>query len=432
MADLEITADNSFIASKEVLQAKYNDATTWAEWARGDITGHLEDIRNLLGSDIVGGNLAALTAAIDAIALYVPSTVGITYTNPTVPMYDTVPVYAEQTLGTILAIPAVEAITIGGAPGTAITFTNSEFTDSLIDTVKGKLAVDGTGLGTAEAAMFARETARQNAARALAYTEITTQFSARNFDMPPGALLAKQTEINSESGIRLTDSSTAILAESARLAQAWNTATLTTSVQLLDVLSRVFDSKILRDFEAEKTRVTLSIEGFKQEVSVAIAKAELNKYAISATVAANQGTVEVLKAQIEGQVAPMKAISETNQAKASAYSAAVQGAIGDLTAQTMPEELKIKGVEVNSKIAGTKADIALKEASIVIDQAARQLQIEVTTIAGLAQSASQMVAAALNSVSVSSSFGWSASSGYSASEDVNVARTNDVHQTQAL
>lgn len=429
---VDITADSSFVASKEVLQAKYNDAITWAEWAKGDITGHLEDIRNLLGSDIVGGNLAALTAAIDAIALYVPSTVGITYTNPTVPVYDTVPVYTEQTLGTILAIPAVEAIAIGATPDTAITFTNAEFTDSLIDTVKGKLATDGTGLGTAEADMFARETARQNAARALAYTEITTQFSSRNFDMPPGGLLSKQTEINNESGIRLTDSSTAILAESSRLAQAWNGTLLTTSVQLLDILSRVFDSKVMRDFEAEKTRVTLAIEGFKQEVSVAIAKSELNKSAISATVAANQGTVEVLKAQIEGQVAPMKAISETNQAKASAYGAAVQGAIGDLTAQTMPEELKIKGVEVNSKIAGTKADIALKEASIVIDQAARQLQIEVTTIAGLAQSASQMVAAALNSVSVSSSFGWSASSGYSASEDVNRSRTNDVSQTQAL
>jgi len=414
MPDLDIMdTAATYTASKQILEQKYNDAITWAQLADGKLSQNIADINNLLGADVVGNNLSAIEAAVDGIDLYIPPTGDFTYTSPTAPGYDTVPAYAEQTLGAMEAIPAVDAITIGAAPSTAVSFTNSGFTDTLLGTLRDKLAADivgaHTGLGAAEAALFARETARQNAARSAAYTEVTTQFSARGFDMPPGALLAKQTEINNESTIRLSDSSSQIMAESARLAVDYNKTVLSQSTGLLDLLSRVFDSQIMRDFEAAKATVQYAIEGFKQIVSVALAKAELNKTAIAAAVAANEGTVKVFQARIEGQVAPMKAIAETNQAKASAYNAAVAAEKGNLEAQTIPEELKLKGAGVNAQIAGTKAEIVFKEASLAIETAARQLQLEVTTIAGMAQSAAQMVAAALNGVSVSSSFGWSGS-----------------------
>jgi len=399
--------------SWSLVTSKYADAGNWATWAANLLSGYVTSIQNLLGQDAVTADLAAVTAALDAIDLYTPPVGAFTYTAPTVPTYTAIPSYSAPTLGSITAVPAIANISVGAAPSTMMTFTNTDFSDSLLDSLKGRLAADiatsSTGLGNAEAALFARETARQNAARAAAYTEVTNQFSARGFDVPPGALLAKQTEMNNESGIRLSDSSSQIMAESARLAVDYNKHVLTQSSQLLEALARVFDSKVVRDFEVEKTRVQLALEGFKETIAVELAKASLNKTAIEATISANEGTVKVFEAQINGQVAPMKAISETNQAQANAYSAAVQGATAALNAQIIPEELKIKGVEANSQIAGTKAEIALKEAMVSIESAARHLALEVTTMNGLASGAQQITASALNGVTSSASFGWNAS-----------------------
>lgn len=416
--DVTPSGDYARAQAWSMLLAKNQDAGNWATWAATLLNSDIADINNLLGSDIVGQNITDLAAALSAIQLYTPSG-SFTYTAPTAPTYDTVPTYVAQTLGTILDIPAVNAITVDPAPSTSMTFTNSDFTDTLLSDLKTRLSADinaySTGLGsTVEAAMFARETARVTAERAIAYNEITTSFSSRGFDMPPGALLAKQTEMNNETSKRLTDSSGKILEESARLALDYNKHIVSVSSQLVEALSRVFDSKVVRDFEAEKTRVTLAIEGFKQEVAVALAKADINKTEITSTVAANEGTVKVFQAQIEGQIAPIKAIADSNQAKASAYGAEVQAATADLNAQVVPEELKLKGVDVNARIAATKADVAINQARLSIETAARQMALEVETLRGLAQSAQQMVASSLGSINTSTgfSFGGSASTRY--------------------
>lgn len=55
----------------------------------------------------------------------------------------------------------------------------------------------------------------------------------------------------------------------------------------------------------------------------------------------------------------------------------------------------------------TRSDIVLKKAEIDLDAKTKQLTVQVEVIRGLAQSASQMVASALNSVNVSSSLGFS-------------------------
>ena len=57
----------------------------------------------------------------------------------------------------------------------------------------------------------------------------------------------------------------------------------------------------------------------------------------------------------------------------------------------------------------TKADIAIRKTDTILDNKARQLTLEVSTLSGLAQSAQQIVASALNGINASSSFGWSAS-----------------------
>lgn len=415
-SDLDIATDNQQAAVKEVLVAKYKDAGSWMTYGAGMLEGYLADIEDLLNAAAASNDLATVQQALANIELYVAPGV-LTYNAPTAPTYDTVPTYTAPTLGTIVDIPAVAVIDVGAAPPTDVTFANSSFSDSFMDSLKSKLLTDmsgtHTGLGDAESALFARETARQNDARAKAYSEVTTALSSRNFDMPPGALLAKQTEINNESGIRLSDSSSQIMSESARLAVDYNKSILSNATQLLDLVARVFDSKIMRDFEAAKTAVQYAIEGFKQSISVALAKAELNKSAIAATVATNEGTVKVFEAQVEGQVSPIKAIADINQSKAGAYDSAVKASVAALDAQAIPEELKLKGAVANSQIAGTKADIAIKSVAMVIEQARSQLELKVQTLISLAGGAQQIIAGALNGVSVSSSFGFSGSVGKS-------------------
>lgn len=406
------TGDYARAQSWSLITAKYADAGSWAQWAAGILNTELTAIKEKLGKDLVSTDLEAVKTAIDAIVLYDPTGFTASYTAPDAPVFTDVPVYEAQTLGTILTIPAVDAITVADPPSAAMTFTNDAFSDALLDALKTKLTNDltngSTGLMDAEAGMFARAVQRENDILAEAYDQITTGFSSKGFDLPPGALTALQARESNKSVIRLTDVNTGILELSAKLAQAWNQTSISASAQILDLVGRLFDSKVMRDFEAEKARVTLSIEAFKQTVSVALAKAELNKAEISATISANEGTVKVFEAELQGQIAPMKAIAESNQAVASAYGAAVQGATADVNSQILPEELKIKGMQANGALAGTQAQVALEMAKVAIETSVRELSLEVATMGNVANGAQQMIASALNSVSSSSTFGWNA------------------------
>lgn len=420
----ELSSLSVSTATKTVLDAKYADAMAWATWAATMLNDNVMSMTSKLSNDAVLDDLTALRDILNAIQMLTPPSSVFQYNAPVSPTYNETPDYVAPSLGTILAIPDVTAISVGEVPSTVINFSNPDFTDTLLTAMRTKLANDlatsSTGLGDAEAAMFARETGRIIAERAVAYTELTTQFSAAGWPAPPGALTAKQTELTNESSKRLADSSAAILTESARLAADCNKHVQTVAVQLIDILARAFDSKVLRDFDAAKTTVMLALEGFKETIQVAIAKAELNKTAITATVAANDGTVKAFLGEIEGQIAPIKAISEINQTKATAFSAAVQAASADLQAQIIPEEFKVRVAEANAKIGGIKADAAAKEAELAIVDTQRRVTLEVETLRGLAQSAAQMVASALNSVNVSSSLGFQGSTSSSSSTSESV------------
>jgi hypothetical protein len=298
---IDITSDSSFDASKEVLTAKYTDAGNWAEWAAGLLTTDITDITTLLHADSLDADIASLITEIGDIVDSHPGT-------------------------------------ISGGDGD-FTAVNDSLT-ALQTRLAADITTQHTGLGsTVETALFARETARENAMRAVAYTEVTTQVSAAGFDIPPGALTAKQTEMNNESSLRLTDVNTSIGDTSAKLAVDYNKAMLADAIQLQQILATVFDSKEMRAFEASKATVMLALEAYKTTLGL--------------------------------------------------YS--------------------------------TKAEIILKKGELIIGARARQLQIEVSVLQGLAQSAAQMVAASLNGVSVSSTFGWSAgaSSNDSTSESIN-------------
>lgn len=283
-------------AVKTVLDAKYADAGAWAVWAAQLLEADITRLTSALANGNIDDDLANLAAEI----------------------------------GSILNPPASSAY-----DGSAT------FNDELLVALRNKLLYDlehpSNGLGSAEGAIFARETERITAERATAYTEISTQISSRGFPAPTGQLLAKQTELSNETSKRLTDSSGKILEVSAQLALDQNKHVQTTSMQMIQVLAQIFDSKEMRVFEAYKATISITLEEYKSSLSMITAK----------------------------------------------------------------------------------ADILLKKAQLVLEAKSRQLNIEVETIKGLAQSAAQMVASSLNSVNVSSSLGFSGNVSNSTSDSTS-------------
>lgn len=207
-----------------MLQARYADAGNYAVWAHQTLQILTDELKNITDTDVVSAKLTDLLAVLNAM------------------------------------------------PATTITYTDAGFSDSTLTALKNRiesdLATSHTGLGTAEAALFARHEARVAAERAKAYTEITTQFSSGGWDMPPGALLAKQTEMNNETSKRLTDTSADVMTESARLAVEYNKTVLQQAMGLVDLLGRLYNDKVIRDFEKAKTQVTLDLEALKIKASV--------------------------------------------------------------------------------------------------------------------------------------------------------------------
>ncbi len=218
----------------EVLLSKYNTAGSWATWAQSVLENSISDIEELVGNEEVTNKINTLVSLLDSLGSFTPG---------------------------------------------SLTYTDAGFTDSVLDDLKAAvtaaLGTSSTGLGDAEAALFGKHTARIAAERAAAYNEITLQFSSRGFDLPPGALLAKQTEMNNTASIRLADASADIMAESARLAVDYNKSVLSAATGLVDVMGRLYDSRVMRDFEAAKTEVLLGVDGYKASLAAIEVKAGL-------------------------------------------------------------------------------------------------------------------------------------------------------------
>jgi hypothetical protein len=395
------TGDYARAQAWAMLLAKYQDSGNWAIWAAKMLDANITDLRDKLvgGSDAVDTELINLLTLIDSLPAYTPGAV-TAYSAPTAPSYTAIPGYTAPTLGTFEEIPAVVSLTIPSVPSTAISHSETPFSDSLLTALKARIEADIAGVSAAETAMFERHEERVTAERAKNYTEITTQFSSRGFDMPPGALLAKQTDLNNESSKRLTDVSADIMMASVR-------ESLAVAGQLINTMGQLNDNSVMREFEAQKVAVQMAIEGFKAAVAGEEAKGKLNQAAIEATVTANKGIVEAFLGEIEGQTVPIKAIADSNKAAADAYKAAVDGASASVQASVIPEELAIKQSELYIKQVGVKGDIAGKAAQLSVESSLRQVQNETAVLQGLAQSASQMVASALGAVNSTASFGFS-------------------------
>jgi hypothetical protein len=399
----------------EILNSKYITAGNWATWAAGLLEADIAKITEGLENAEISTSIATLLSLLDTVISYTPGTVE-SYVAPAAPSYTALPSYSAPTRDSLMAIPSVGSVTLPAEPTATMVFTNSSFSDTLLTELKNKildsLDTSSTGLGSAEEALFTRATERLAEERALAYTEQTSQFTARKFPMPPGAFDAKVTAITAEGSRRLADVNAEIMSESAKLALDYNKHVQTTGLQLVAAIGEFFNSKVQRDFEAAKTNVTLALDTYKALLDGEVAKIDLSKTTIDAAVAYNDGIVKVYLGDIQGQTTPMTAIAQSNAAVAQAYMASVQGAAESVKASVIPEDLALRVMDAQTRVLATKGDITSKAAGLTIEDAAKRLTLEVETLRGLAQASAQIIASSLNGVNVNSSFSWSGSSSY--------------------
>jgi len=479
-----IEPDDSTVHSQAyaVMVAKHGEAGAWATWAAELLLAKLNDLKDAIDqtdANALSDKITSLLELFDSMTAYTaPTSSDFEYTPATAPTYETVPTFTKPTAPTLLSVPSLSVPSIGSMPSTAIaysattfsddmltalkakltaeiasavtslSYTGDMFTDALLTSLKARLEADlatsSTGLGNAEAALFARETARQNSARAQAYTEITNMYA--EWPMPQGAAQAQINRINAESTIRLADSSSQIMAESARLAVDYNKHVLSvsnqvidllgrlfdgnegreldaakaqaslgldvlkTSTQLLEALARVFESQEAREFEAAKSEVAMALDGFKATISVALAEADISKAEVAATTAANEALVQKYRAELESELAPVKTALEINQTKAQVYSTETQAAGADLQYRIAPEELKLKGIGLEADTKKAKAALMMEQIRMAMDTEMRHLTMRVEVLRGAAAGFEQMVASSLNSFHSSTSFGFSGSS----------------------
>lgn len=390
-------AESTKYTAFEILNSKYTTANDWARWAatllEGDVSSMVAAQQGFDIQPIIDAALATIAAIPDYSAGSLPS-------------------YTDQSMGTLLNIPAPTAINLPASPtSTIINYTPTAYTETIHEALRTRL-IDNlanyhSGLGASvEAALFARETARINEMMLIGYTRITAEASAGGFPLPTGVLLAKQTEMNNETNLKLADSSASIMAESARLAQDYNKHILTVCNTFDALCVEVWNSAENRAFEKAKEDVIQAIAVFLAEVQGELGKAQAQTAYINAVVGYNEGVVREFEANVREQVAN------------------IQG-------HTAIEEVKLRAYAENiKKLLGTN-DLYMKLATADIDAAVRNYGVTVTNLQGLAQAASQMVASALNGVNVSSGFSWSGSTGYSLSDsdDLNTKR-GDVRKSE--
>lgn len=396
---IDPAGDYARAQSFAVLKANFENAGNMAVWATQALNAVNSDIQAALKNDTISPAMQDLLDLLSAVPALDFSQI-TSYVAPPAPTYTAIPTYTAPTMGTLLDIPAVHDITIPDAPDATVDYTNSSFTDSLLTALKSRLEADMAGVTAAEAAMFARHTGRVTSENSRAYTQITTQMSSGGWDMPSGALLAKQTELNTEGGKRLTDASADIMMTAVK-------ESLQGAIQVVDLVSRVSDSKEMRDFEKAKADVQFAIEGFKATIEGILGTAQVDKTKVEAVTAANDGVIKSFLGEIEGQTAPMKAIADSNQAIASGYKAAVEGAGAAVSSSAIKEELKLKAISTEGEIAG-------KAAGLSVEAAKAELAMKIEAMRGVAQGLLQVIASSQNTLSTSTSFGWSAgaSTGY--------------------
>jgi len=181
---------------------------------------------------------------------------------------------------------------------------NSDVWCSLLDNVLHGLQNGGTGLDPeVEQEIWERAIRRQNIEDDATMRKIRDTYSARGYDMPPGALAGAEIEAYRNADLNKQNINSDIAIKQAELAQANTQFIIDKGVQLEQILRGFHDSQANRSFEAAKMVFQAGVELLNSRV--AIANMHIEKYKSEAMVYESRvkaalTTVEIYKAQVEG------------------------------------------------------------------------------------------------------------------------------------
>lgn len=347
------------------------------------------------------------------------------------------------TLGTVpgITVPSITVDAVAPAdPAVDFSFREDTYSTSLLTLVRAALEDyienGGTGLGAdVEAAIWARARARKDLENERVYTEALEYFSARGWDIPPGALGGRLVEVLKEQTRANAQINYEILIEQARLAQSNTQHALDASVQLEGIEMGFASSVAGRALEKAKAACDVIINTFSAKVAGFAAKLEKNKaeaavadsranaqIAIGGQVLAKYAAeMEGYKAQIATELGIVESVAKVYGFKVAGYEAEAGIAVETLRAQI--EAYKGELIQSNNE-----TQLTLKEAELTLQSYLGALALQTEAAKGTANISAQLAASALNSVNASASI----SSGHAVSYSEQVSHGTRISNAAAL
>lgn len=226
-------------------------------------------------------------------------------TLPDIPTLNFAEFYSEHEPGDMPAAPVV-----------GIEFNEPPFSDELMDAVKSRLLewVSGVSTGLSpevEMAIWERARVRENLNMLATLDTVVTEWSARGFELPQGALVVQTQMIAQETANKNSSLSRDIMIKQAELEQTNIHFAIEKSVMLEGELLQYANNVAQRALEVAKLTATIAIDIFNAQVSAY--NAGIQAYLADAQVyrtiiEAEANKIELYKGQIEGQ----KLISDIN------------------------------------------------------------------------------------------------------------------------
>jgi hypothetical protein len=430
-------------ATEDLVVQRFTDAKTYS----ADAYETMKELIDSLGSVFTGASMPetnieylqqefSTSSELDGKRPEPPTDEQLTMGEITEPV---APVVTEITPPTLIT-PTFDSINL---PDIIYSFAEIPYASELATRVRAALIswiqTGGTGLSTeVEAALWERARARQQSQNEKLYADEENYFAARGWLMPPGAMAAGLREINREIERANSQLNYEISIEQARLAQANTQFVFTTGLQLEAQDKELANQVANRALQAAKDAVQVIVDIFDAKVKERLGQYELVKV-----------EADTARAIVEMQASANRSKSEIYAAEIERYKVDVQKELGIIESIAKVYGFKVAGFEADAKVEAARVDaqikeylgrieqekakteLSLKEAEMTLQSFLAALNLNVETIKGSANIASQVAASALSGISAHTSLsdGMSRSIGKSYSHDMKLDNSYTVNAT---
>jgi hypothetical protein len=432
-------ADN---AAEEIVQQRFDDAQAYSDAAYQKLESLIDQL-----SEVFSGADMPLTD-VEYTDQDASISSNITSYRPTPPS-DLTPEDVEEPTRPSLSDITVPTVNIPdfddiNMPETAYSYVESGYTSELAEQVKEALLAwiedGGTGLGAAvEAALWARALARQQSKNEKMYAEEENYFAARGHILPPGALSAGLREINVEIERANAQMNYEITIEQARLAQNNTQFTITSGLTMEAQDKEFFNQVANRALQSAKDAVQVIIDIFLAKVQERLGQYELAKTEAQVATSivamqadANRAKVDIYNADIEMFKANLTKELSIIETAGKVYGFQVAGYEADAKVEQARLDALIREFQARIEQEKAKTELSIKEAEIALQNYLGALNLNIETIKGAANIASQIAASALSGISASASIGDSFTRGISQTYSHGEQISNSAQITQSI